>query len=98
MGGMEISNESRYISSNGMTTFIEQVLFSNQELSFFDVMSSLITDNVTELYNEHMPEKRNYIYQSLNMQLSINDFIFSTNHSLTYQHVKEAFKVTKFLG
>ena len=57
MGGMEISNESRYISSNGITTFIEQVLFSNQELSFFDVMSSRTTDNVTELYNEDIPEK-----------------------------------------
>ena len=36
---------------------MEQVLFSNQELSFFDAMSSRITDNVTELYNEDIPEK-----------------------------------------
>ena len=28
----------------------------------------------------------------------VNDFIFSTNYSLTCHHVKEAFKVTKFLG
>ena len=28
----------------------------------------------------------------------LNDFIFSTNYSLTCRHVKEAFKVTKLLG
>ena len=64
MGGMEMSNESRYTSSNGITTLIEQVLFSNQELSFFDVMSSRITDNVTELYSEDIPEKTGIIFNN----------------------------------
>ena len=66
-------------------------------------MSSRTTDNVTELYNEDIPEKTGIIYTnretiSYTGYVMLNDYIFSTNYSLTCHHVKEAFKVTKFLG
>ena len=60
-------------------------------------MSSRTTDNVTELYNEDIPEKTGITFNN-HETFYMYDFIFSTNYSLTYQHVKEAFKVTKFLG
>ena len=61
-------------------------------------MSSRTTDNVTELYNEDIPEKTGITFNNHETHSHLNDFRVSANYSLTYQHVKEAFKVTKFLG
>ena len=42
--------------------------------------------------------KKQELHLTIMKHTAINDFIVSTIYSLTYQHVKEAFKVTKFLG